>query len=202
MSLLRRKLLMTPQNETFYTKFTVKFEEGSENNALYISEIKHYGIAFRTRISVIQLLGGYNKIKYAVKETVTIRNQFGEPVYSYEYIHPKLSYNYEVSHVVYNTGTATNVKNGLYTVEVSFKAQGKIALTEDSSFMTPRDDVVYIMDYTSQATSGKNATTHNTKCLYSIEEENPKGSNDLTIGSASAPHKGIINSMSYFVEGE
>lgn len=197
MSLLRRKLLMTPPNETFYTRFTVKFEEGSDNNVLYISEIEHYGIAFQTRIGPVQLLGGYNKIKYAVKETVIIRNQMGEPVYSYEYIHPKLSNNKEVSHVVYNTGTTTKLKNGLYTVEVSFKAQGKIILTEDSSYMMSRGDNVYIMDYTSQATSGKNATTHNTKCLYSIEEENPKGSND----TGTPLQKGIINSMSYFVEG-
>lgn len=201
MSLLRRSLMSSLSNEIYYTKFTLKFVEGSNNNILYVNTNKYYGIGFLTRIGGLPTTG-YNKIATAIQEKVIItENQSGEIIYSYDYIHPKYATNENVEHVVYNTTTNTKLRTGLYTVEIYFKASGKLTLTEDANTMISRKDIVFINDYTSKNGTDKNATTFTLKCLYNIEVEKPDGE-DASFEPLTSGRKGVVNNMTHFVEGE
>lgn len=66
--------------------------------------------------------------------------------------------------------------------------------------MINRFDIAYVNCYSAKSGTDKNATTVTTNCLYSIEVEKPKG-NVPDIGSLTPGKKGVINNMTYFVEG-
>lgn len=202
MSSLRRRLLASPQNETFYTKFTVKFLEGDANNILYDNSTKYYGIAFTTKLGAAPISISTNHTAFDFREEVIItENQSGAIIASYSQFHVKNeNVTNGTSHKIYNTDTDTKLKTGLYTVEVWFKAKGKLTLTEDSGTAGAKD-IVYIQDYKSKSGTDKNATEYTTTCLYSVEIEKPKGE-ETSIGFGASLKKGIINKMTYFIEGE
>lgn len=200
MSSLRRRLLASPQNDIYYTKFTLKFVEGNDNNILYYDSTKYYGIGFKTQIGDTPVLGSNSLASDVIEEVIITENQSGAIIASYNTLHPK---NKDVTqgtyYKFYNTDTNTRLRTGLYTVELRFKAKGKLTLNENSNAMN-RKDIVYINNYTSKSSTDKNANEYTTTCLYSIEIEKPKGMQmnpGIQVGT-----KGIVNNMTYFVEGE
>lgn len=201
MSSLRRRLLASPQNDIYYTKFTLKFVEGNANNILYLNSTQYYGIGFKTQIGDTPVLGS-NFLSSDVREEVIItENQSGAIIASYNALLPKeTDVTLGRSYAIYNTSATTKLRTGLYTVEVWFKAKGKLTLNENSNAMN-RKDIVYITDYKAKSSTDKNATEHTTTCLYSIEIEKPKGA-QMQYGGIQVGKKGIVNNMTYFVEGE
>lgn len=194
MSVFRRSMMIS-SGTTYYTKFTVKFVDGSVNNQIVNSTTNSvaYGIGFEYYIG---RKGNYNDpVKNPIDVNVKItRNSDNSLIYDKHGTHTNYTsgnniYGDSQGNIeIFNT-TNSPLEDGLYTVEMICKSAGVISLLN-----VQNSSRIYLTTLETQPqSSGKSYTYYYCKCLYSIEETKPDG---------ILSDKGIANEIEYFVEGE